>query len=584
MKRISGVVVALFLTACGGGKDAPVALWSADASAVENPWPSDRLRAGGTAGTPAGYFQQVLPANDPDYDGTRAFLDTAVPAIGASGGYSVYAPVIVPVSGEIDPARVSVHLWPLAGGNDVEVTLAWSDAFHGLLVSPSLPLTEETAYALAVVSEQAGASKDLRAAIAAGDPAVAAVTTAAVARGVAPRAEDLDLVLSFTTQNVAGGLQFVQERLDTSLGDTLLPAYTNVPGIGNFPVGVFTTADATFTTIFTGANARTDDIAVLAQGTWEAFEWRDETMVFDADRLSGAETPTKVWVDFRLTIPKGTPPANGWPVVIVSHGVSGDITEPLQRAYSFAGQGMAVVGFTAPDHGWRGSILDFFDFTKPMQVRDEFRQSQAEVLELERLVRNAKTAAIAPFDQLDTGSITYFGNSFGGLLGGPVAATSTHLDAVGLTVTGGKMAALLDGESGALLASIFYGAIGFPMGGGHEDEFLEVLRVLTQWAIDPADGGALAPYAPPTRRILIQEAAGDVTILNASTDALALAFGAQTYDAPADPFTAGRAKWVWDVTQYPTTSKPHDMYWTVPEMRLQMETFLRSDGTILLGD
>lgn len=588
MKRASGAVVAiaaLLLSACDGGKESPVVAWSADADAIENPWPSDRLRSGGLAGTPAGYFHRVLPPDDPAFAGARAFLDEALPAIGASGGYSVYAPVVVPVSREVDPAEVTVRMWPAAGGDDVEVTVRWSGALDALLIAPVRPLLQETTYVVAIAGDGVGSSKELRAAIAADDPAVAPLAAAARARGVVADERDLDLVLSFTTQDVASGLQLVQERVDTALGDALLPVYANDPQIPGFTVGVFTTADAAFAPVFSGANARSDDIAVVAQGTWEAYDWRDETTgTFDPDRLSGAETPSKTWVDFRLTIPKGTPPANGWPVVIVSHGVSGDSTEPLQRAYSFAAQGMAVVGLTATSHGYRGSILDFFDFTDVLRVRDEFRQSQAEVIELERLLRNAKAASIAPFDRLDTESVSFFGNSFGGLVGAPVAATSTHLDAVGLTVTGGRISALIEGDSGELLASLFLTAISFPGASDRDDEFLEVLEILAQWALDPADGGALAPYAPPGRAILVQEAIGDTTILNESTAALALAFGAETYDAPADPFTARRARWIWDVADHTTSSKPHDMYWTVAPMRLQMETFLKTDGGVLLGE
>src|SRR5207248_821981 len=102
------------------------------------------------------------------------------------------------------------------------------------------------------------------------------------------------------------------------------------------------------------------------------------------------------------------------------------------------------------------------------------------------------------------------------------------------------------------------------------------LKELGQWAVDPCDGGALAPYAP-ARPLLLQEALGDKTILNPSTEDLRAAYAMPVLSAPQDPFGGGRALWVWDMSQYasqlPADQKAHDLYWNLAPMRHQMEQF-----------
>lgn len=573
--------ILLGIAACSGGEGGGTqVLWSADAEAIENPFPSDRLLSGGMARAPVGYFARVLP-DEADFATARAFLEDGAGRLATTGGYSVYAPVVVPLSGEIDAAALTgVHLYPEAGGANAEVTLRWSEPLGALLVTPVKPLRQKTRYVLAIADDALAASDEFASAMSMPD----SVAQGAVARGVAASADELDVVVAFTTQPVADDLQAIQTAIDGPMGDALLPSFAPT-SILDFPIGVFSATNGEIAPIFAPFTANTANIAVLAQGTWSAKEFRGADDLFDPARIAGAATLTTNLVDFRLMIPDGTPPAAGWPVVIVSHGVTGDSREGLQRAYSFAAAGIATISLTATNHGYRGSPLDFFDFTRTLEVRDELRQSDAEILQLERLLRNAKTADIAPFDRLDAERVTYFGNSFGGLLGGGVAATSTHLDAVGFTVTGGRLPVLLDGTAGDLLLQLFLGQVGLAAHADFHDDYVEAFRIVAQWALDPADGGALAPYAPAGRPVLLQEAVGDVTILHESTESLRVAWDAPVVDAPANPF-GGRGLWYWDVADFPDHpgTVPHDMYWRIPAMRHQMEQFLLSSGTVLVAE
>lgn len=569
-------------TGCTSKSHGPArALWSADANAVDNPWPSDRLRAGGLAKTPPGYFAQVLPAGT-QFDVPRQFLDTAAAAIASNGGFSVYAPIVVKLSHEVDPASLAgVHVYPAGGGTDAAVDITWTGALDALLLTPRAPLAQKTEYVLAIASPSIQPSPEFTAALAS-DPALATLAAAAVAQGAAATAADLDLVVSFTTAPVADDLQKLQARIDLTLGSALLPDLSSAAPIANYPVGVFAAGTPEFAAIFSQASANTTGIAAIAQGTWQAFDFRDANDLFDRALLDGTSlTPATTTVDFRLCIPNGTPPAGGWPIVITSHGLTSDSDEAVARCSSFAKAGIAVVGQTATDHGFRGSVLTFFDFRRILAVRDEFRQSAGEILQMQRLLANAKANAIAPFDTLDTANPHYWGNSLGALIGGSAIATSSHFQSSGLSVPGGRLTRLFEGNAGYGLLTIFANQIGVPPESPEFPDYLVAFRILGQASVDQADPGALAPSTPPTRKVLLQESLGDATILNVASEDLRVAFGFATETVAIDPFTGPGAMWIWDKAQFPNLpadTDPHNLYWVLPPMRHQMETWILSNG------
>lgn len=580
----------LTVAACSGGDDGtkPVRLeWSSNANAVENPWPSDRLLSGGLAGTPAGYFTRVLPAQ-PAYDTARAFLEDSVAELATLGGYSVYAPIVLPAESRVAASKLTgVHLVPEAGGGEeIALTFRWLEPMQALLAEPVTPLRGNTRYVVIAADKRLSAPAEFADARDA-DASLIALVDLAIARGFAEDAADVDLAFAFTTQPVEDDLYAAQVRIDSALGDDLLPAYVDSAGLP-FVAGVSTAGSNAFSTAFTQTGANDEGIGTLALGVFPAYEFRDANGRFDPALLYGTgATPTRATVDFRLAVPEGTPPAGGWPVVIASHGVSGDSEEPMKRAYSFALAGAATIGTTATDHGWRGNILDFFDFTRPLFVRDGFRQSGLEIVQLERMIRNAHAASIPPFDQLNPEKVTYFGNSFGGILGGTVSAAAApeHIDASGFTVSGGRLPRLFDGETGSFLLAIFGAAISLPGDDEYFDPFLECFRIVAQWAIDPSDPAALAPAYPVDRPVLIQMALGDVVFLNGASEDLRLALDLPLLDEPADPFTGRGGLWTWDVTQYPgVDEEPHDLYWGLEPMRHQMEDFLLSEGAVLSAE
>lgn len=146
-------------------------------------------------------------------------------------------------------------------------------------------------------------------------------------------------------------------------------------------------------------------------------------------------------VDFTLTIPKGTPPAEGWPVVIYAHGTGGS-------SDSFVGGGVAdalsnvevtidttsetvqfaVLGIDAVQHGSRrgGSDLSpdvlYFNFLNPKAAKYNAVQGAADNFQLVRTIREmyatpVTVSGVTDPVKLDPAQIYYFGHSQGCLTG-----------------------------------------------------------------------------------------------------------------------------------------------------------------------
>src|SRR5205085_6096777 len=102
-----------------------------------------------------------------------------------------------------------------------------------------------------------------------------------------------------------------------------------------------------------------------------------------------------------VTVPKGTMPANGWPVVVYAHGTGGSFRSHINEgiAKSLAQAGIAVIGIDQVQHGPRrnGSMKSpndlFFNFTNPGAARGNPLQGAADQLSLVKLARDLDLAA-----------------------------------------------------------------------------------------------------------------------------------------------------------------------------------------------
>lgn len=158
---------------------------------------------------------------------------------------------------------------------------------------------------------------------------------------------------------------------------------------------------------------------IQAGGLIEA-DAQGRPLVFDIPASSEfhvAECGGRMRARFALTVPRGTMPARGWPLMVYAHGTTGDAHSLLDGAFAeaAAGAGMAAVSTDQPLHGsadpegarpgsasafaiklgplpiplpgtGKGGELAFYNALRPVVLRDNMRQAVADVALLARLV------------------------------------------------------------------------------------------------------------------------------------------------------------------------------------------------------
>ncbi len=275
-------------------------------------------------------------------------------------------------------------------------------------------------------------------------------------------------------------------------------------------------------------------------------------------------------LDFTLTLPSVPPPTSrGYPVVIFQHGISGNRVSMLHLANTLAGAGYATVGIDAVAHGSRsfwgsrdvennqtgdGKPDGFPDRTSVSQVssaeffayllntpaiRDNFRQTAVDLIQLVRLLRNPNLD-LSPFPgtALDTEEGIYLvGDSLGTMFAVLFMAVEPSVRTAVLNVAGGGLLTDLVNRSPDTIqwvlpfVPLLFGVPSDTL----LDPFSPVVNLL-QSVIDPGDPINYAPYlignplmASGTRmtpasvlQIMVE---GDETVANPSNEALARALG-----------------------------------------------------------
>lgn len=175
---------------------------------------------------------------------------------------------------------------------------------------------------------------------------------------------------------------------------------------------------------------------------------------------------------FNVTVPSGTKPANGWPVVIFGHGTNDNMEgAPFAAASKFAASGLATVGFNLFGHSFgpkstltvtrtNGGALTFpaggraidrdgdGTFTNPegwmaigdhtiILARHGSRQSVADVAQLMRVIQAGVDIDGDGTIDLDGSRIYYAGFSAGSAVGIMLAAVEPNVRATALAgITG----------------------------------------------------------------------------------------------------------------------------------------------------
>jgi hypothetical protein len=160
-----------------------------------------------------------------------------------------------------------------------------------------------------------------------------------------------------------------------------------------------------------------------------------------------------------LTVPKGTAPASGWPLVIYAHGTGGSfrshvlegVAGALAAAKDDTGAAvpMAVLGIDQVSHGPRrgGSNESpnnlFFNFANPLAARGNPLQGAADQAALARFVAKAGIPPEVTGSAITFGKVAFWGHSQGATEG-----------AIALPYTAGIGGAVLSGEGASLIDAL----------------------------------------------------------------------------------------------------------------------------------
>lgn len=160
-------------------------------------------------------------------------------------------------------------------------------------------------------------------------------------------------------------------------------------------------------------------------------------------------------VEFVLTVPLGTAPVDGWPVILYAHGTGGGEMSFVDNGVAalMAEVGAAVIGIEQVMHGERRGVpegdgdLDenypgrlFYNFLNPRAARDNNIQAAADYFQLTRLVENWDTITGEAL-LFDPEKIYFYGHSQGSQ--GPFIAAAHELD-IKLIIISGAGGYLID--------------------------------------------------------------------------------------------------------------------------------------------
>ncbi|HQZ80421.1 MAG TPA: hypothetical protein PK681_07360 [Steroidobacteraceae bacterium] len=305
-----------------------------------------------------------------------------------------------------------------------------------------------------------------------------------------------------------------------------------------------------------------------------------------------------------------TRPASGWPVVIFQHGITGNRTNMLGLADSFAAQGFVVVAIDLPLHGITDpmsplyqaanertfnldvmnntsgaagpdGVIDssgasFINLSSLLTSRDNLREGSADLLTFVRSVGNLDLNGDAVPD-IDATRIHFVGQSLGSIVAVPWLSLSTAVQTATLSVPGGVIAQLLrDSPTFGPRINAGLQAQGLVPGTTLYNQFFRDAQNVVE-AGDPVNYMAAAAAAKP---ILLHQVIGDTVIPNSATQRL-IDVAALTKVSTPGPnpvsrayvnFTAGVHSSLLD----PTASLPATI-----EMQTQAVTFAVTNGTVV---
>ena len=272
----------------------------------------------------------------------------------------------------------------------------------------------------------------------------------------------------------------------------------------------------------------------------------------------GSKVPVKTsdqTIPLLVSIPLGTKPAGGWPVVIFQHGITGSRQNMLGVADALAAAGMAVVAIDLPLHGLTTSDAlrlattafdsnaqerhfdmdfvnnstqqagpdgtadesgtHFINLRNLLVTRDNVRQSVADLIMLTKALASMDYDGDTGNTDFDISRIYFMGHSLGGIVGTVFLSLETSVQDAVLAMPGASLVKLLDGSAsfGPVIAAGL-AASGVNKGTADYEAFLGA----AQTVIDPADPINYADRLLTGRGVLLFEVVGDLVVPNAVPD------------------------------------------------------------------
>lgn len=276
-----------------------------------------------------------------------------------------------------------------------------------------------------------------------------------------------------------------------------------------------------------------EEHARRCEGRFTAQDYRTDGVIDSAEPVTSWELQVSVWLPL-----EGEGP---FPVLLFGHGLNDNRQKGGSIIERFKDLNVAVVAVDALHHGdhpsaeENGSVLAFFDFfaidaesvsIKPLELRDNLRQSNYDRLQLIRLLELQADLDGDGADDVDMSRLAYVGTSLGAIMGSELLALSGRFDAAILEVGGARFTSIVEnGADYEVLYLVFEEVLGAP------DETVRMLPVI-QAAVDGGDPVNYAPYvlrdridihggAPP--HLWMNSALGDTTVARQSAQCLARA-------------------------------------------------------------
>lgn len=245
------------------------------------------------------------------------------------------------------------------------------------------------------------------------------------------------------------------------------------------------------------------DMPVFQQGTAPYFSTKDGGAINSSGGPTEAIAPVRSEkVCMAVTVPKGTPPAGGWPVALYAHGTGGSFRSHAVDGASKilskvdlgggASTGFAVIGIDQVEHGPRrgASTMSpndlFFNFANPAAARFNALQGAADQHTLVRLAETLSITDGATTIKLDPKNLVYWGHSQGATEGAIFLASDTSVKGAVLSGEGATLEeALVTKTKPVNIKDALWLALS-ESGPRAVDANHPVLALLQAWA-DPAD-------------------------------------------------------------------------------------------------